>query len=110
MILFPVIDLKDGQCVRLLRGDMAAVTVFNADPAAQARDFAAAGFVWLHVVDLDGAVQGRPVNQSAVASILAAVDIPVQLGGGVRDEATIAAWLETRLARIILGTAALRDA
>lgn len=110
MILFPAIDLKNGQCVRLLRGDMEAVTVFNTDPAAQARDFAAAGFAWLHVVDLDGAVQGRPINQGAVASILAAVDVPVQLGGGIRDEATIAAWLETGLARVILGTAALQDA
>jgi phosphoribosylformimino-5-aminoimidazole carboxamide ribotide isomerase len=109
MILYPAIDLKAGQCVRLLRGDMTAVTVFNPDPTAQARAFAAAGFAWLHVVDLDGAVQGRPVNHGAVAAILAAVDLPVQLGGGIRDEATIGAWLETGLRRVILGTAALKD-
>ena len=93
MILFPAIDLKDGQCVRLERGEMAQATVFNADPAAQARTFAAQGFQWLHVVDLNGAFAGKPVNAAAVEAILAAVTIPVQLGGGIRDAATIEAWL-----------------
>lgn len=109
MILYPAIDLKGGQCVRLLRGDMAAATVFGADPAGQARSFAAAGCRWLHIVDLDGAFAGTPVNAQAVAAILEAVGVPVQLGGGIRDRATIAAWLDRGVARIILGTAALRD-
>jgi phosphoribosylformimino-5-aminoimidazole carboxamide ribotide isomerase len=109
MILYPAIDLKDGRCVRLLRGDMASATVFGADPAAQARAFAAAGCRWLHVVDLDGAFAGRPANATAVEAILAAVTIPVQLGGGVRDRATIEAWLDKGVARVILGTAAVRD-
>jgi phosphoribosylformimino-5-aminoimidazole carboxamide ribotide isomerase len=109
MILYPAIDLKDGQCVRLLRGDMATATVFGADPAAQARAFAAAGCRWLHLVDLNGAFAGRPVNGAAVEAILAAVTIPVQLGGGIRDRATLEAWLERGVARVILGTAALRD-
>ena len=109
MILFPAIDLKGGQCVRLLKGDMRAVTVFNDDPAAQARLFAAQGFAWLHVVDLDGAVQGKAVNGAAVAAILAAVKLPVQLGGGIRDRATIDAWLDKGVARVIVGTAAVRD-
>jgi phosphoribosylformimino-5-aminoimidazole carboxamide ribotide isomerase len=109
MILYPAIDLKDGQCVRLLRGDMASATVFGTDPAAQARAFAAAGCRWLHLVDLDGAFEGRPVNAAAVAAILAAVTIPVQLGGGIRDRATLEAWLDRGVARVILGTAALRD-
>ena len=109
MILFPAIDLKDGQCVRLERGEMAQATVFNADPAAQAAAFAVQGFAWLHVVDLNGAFAGRPVNGSAVGTILAAVAIPVQLGGGIRDLATIEAWLDKGVARVVLGTAAVRD-
>ena len=109
MIFYPAIDLKDGQCVRLLRGDMAQATVFGDDPAAQAAAFAAAGAEWLHVVDLDGAFAGHPVNGDAVAAILAAVDVPVQLGGGIRDGATIARWLELGVRRVVLGTAALDD-
>jgi phosphoribosylformimino-5-aminoimidazole carboxamide ribotide isomerase len=109
MILYPAIDLKDGQCVRLLRGDMASATVFGADPAAQARAFERAGCRWLHLVDLNGAFEGRPVNAAAVEAILAAVTIPVQLGGGIRDRATLEAWLDRGVARVILGTAALRD-
>ncbi len=109
MILYPAIDLKDGQCVRLLRGDMNAATVFGADPAAQARAFEAAGCRWLHIVDLNGAFAGAPVNAEAVEAILAAVAVPTQLGGGLRDRATIEAWLATGVARVILGTAALRD-
>ena len=109
MILFPAIDLKDGQCVRLFQGDMDQVTVFGDDPAAQARDFAAAGAKWLHVVDLNGAVSGRPVNEDAVTAILDAVDIPVQLGGGIRDRDTIEFWLERGVRRVILGTIAVRD-
>ena len=109
MILFPAIDLKGGKCVRLLKGDMAAATVFNDDPAAQARAFASQGFRWLHVVDLDGAVAGRAVNGAAVEAILAAVAIPVQLGGGIRDRAGIEQWLARGIRRVILGTAALRN-
>ena len=109
MILYPAIDLKDGACVRLEQGDMARVTVFNSDPAAQAKAFAAAGFGWLHVVDLDGAIRGRPVNGDAVAEILAAVDIPVQLGGGIRDIATMGDMLGRGISRLILGTVALRE-
>jgi phosphoribosylformimino-5-aminoimidazole carboxamide ribotide isomerase len=109
VILYPAIDLKEGACVRLVRGDMAQATVFSEDPAAQARAFVAAGFQWLHVVDLDGAFAGRPVNGAAVAAIVAAVDIPVQLGGGIRDLATIAMWLDQGVSRVILGTVALRD-
>ena len=109
MILFPAIDLKDGQAVRLLRGEMASATVFNDDPAAQARSFAAAGFRWLHLVDLNGAFEGRPVNAGAVEAILKAVDIPAQLGGGIRDMATIERWLELGLERVILGTVAVKD-
>ncbi len=109
MIFFPAIDLKEGQCVRLLRGDMDQATVFGDDPAAQARAFAAAGCEWLHVVDLNGAFAGRPVNGAAVDAILGAVDIPLQLGGGIRDLETIALWLEKGIRRVILGTAALRD-
>lgn len=109
MILYPAIDLKDGRCVRLLRGDMEAATVFNDDPADQARRFAAAGFEWLHVVDLNGAVEGRSANAEAVRAILAAVDIPVQLGGGVRSFEAVAGWLEAGVRRVILGTAAVRD-
>ncbi len=109
MILFPAIDLKDGACVRLERGDMARATTFNADPAAQARAFAEQGFAWLHVVDLNGAFAGRSVNGEAVESILGAVTIPVQLGGGIRDRAAIDAWLSKGIRRVILGTVAVRD-
>ena len=109
MILYPAIDLKEGACVRLVRGDMAQATVFSDDPAAQARAFAAAGFQGLLVVDLDGACAGRPGNGAAVAAIVATVDIPVQLGGGIRDLATIAMWLDQGVSRVILGTVALRD-
>jgi phosphoribosylformimino-5-aminoimidazole carboxamide ribotide isomerase len=109
LILFPAIDLKDGVCVRLEQGDMGRATVFNGDPAAQARSFKAAGFEYLHVVDLNGAFAGRPVNAAAVEAILASVDLPVQLGGGIRDRATVAAWLEKGVARVIIGTAAVRD-
>jgi phosphoribosylformimino-5-aminoimidazole carboxamide ribotide isomerase len=109
MILFPAIDLKDGQCVRLVRGEMDQATVFNDDPAAQARAFEAQGFSWLHLVDLNGAFAGRPVNGAAVDAILAAAGIPAQLGGGIRDMATIAMWLDKGVARVILGTAAVRD-
>jgi phosphoribosylformimino-5-aminoimidazole carboxamide ribotide isomerase len=109
MILYPAIDLKDGQCVRLLRGEMEAATVFNDDPAGQARAFAAAGCRWLHLVDLNGAFAGRPVNAAAVEAILAAIHVPAQLGGGIRDRATIETWLEKGLARVILGTVAVRD-
>jgi phosphoribosylformimino-5-aminoimidazole carboxamide ribotide isomerase len=109
VIVFPAIDLKDGVCVRLLRGDMGRATVFNTDPAAQARDFAAAGFEWLHCVDLNGAVEGRPVNAAAIAAILAAAKVSVQLGGGIRDLATVERWLNAGVARIILSTVALEQ-
>jgi len=109
MILFPAIDLKDGACVRLKLGEMDQATVFNDDPAAQARIFARQGFAWLHLVDLNGAFAGRPVNAAAVESILASVDIPVQLGGGIRDMATIETWLAKGIRRVILGTAAVRE-
>lgn len=109
MFFYPAIDLKDGQCVRLYQGDMDKVTVFGDDPAAQARGFAEAGAKWLHVVDLNGAVSGRPVNGDAVTGILAAIDIPVQLGGGIRDSETIDFWLGRGIRRVILGTAALTD-
>ena len=109
MILFPAIDLKEGLAVRLEQGDMARATVFNRDPAEQARLFAAQGFQYLHLVDLDGAFAGRPMNAAAVERILAAVKIPVQLGGGIRDRATIDAWLGEGVTRVIIGTAAVRD-
>lgn len=109
MILYPAIDLKDGRCVRLLRGDMAAATVFAAAPADQARQFADAGFEWLHLVDLNGAFAGRPVNGDAVEAILAAVALPVQLGGGIRDLATVDFWLDRGVRRVILGTVALTE-
>jgi phosphoribosylformimino-5-aminoimidazole carboxamide ribotide isomerase len=109
MILFPAIDLKDGQCVRLEKGDMSKATAFNPDPAAQARAFAAEGFEWLHVVDLNGAFAGRSVNGAAVEAILGALAIPVQLGGGIRDRAAIDAWLDKGIRRVILGTVAVRD-
>jgi len=109
VILFPAIDLKNGQCVRLEQGDMARATVFNLDPAAQARNFAAQGFEYLHVVDLDGAFAGRPMNAHAVEAMLKAVSIPVQLGGGIRDLDTAEAWLAKGIARVIIGTAAVGD-
>ena len=109
MILFPAIDLKNGQCVRLEQGDMARATVFNIDPAAQAAQFATQGFEYLHVVDLDGAFAGKPVNAQAVEAMLAKVTMPVQLGGGIRDLKTIEAWLEKGITRVIIGTAAVRD-
>jgi len=109
MILYPAIDLKDGACVRLLRGDMAATTVFGEDPAAQAAAFVAAGCGWLHLVDLNGAFAGKPVNGASVEAILAAVEVPCQLGGGIRDMATIEMWLDKGLARVILGTVAVEN-
>ena len=109
MILFPAIDLKNGQCVRLEQGDMARATVFNLDPAAQAKSFAAQGFEYLHVVDLDGAFAGQPMNAQAVEAMLAAVTMPIQLGGGIRDLGTVEAWLTKGVARVIIGTAAVRD-
>jgi phosphoribosylformimino-5-aminoimidazole carboxamide ribotide isomerase len=109
MILFPAIDLKDGACVRLEQGDMARATVFHRDPAAQARAFEAQGFEYLHVVDLDGAFSGKPVNVAAVESIIEATTIPLQLGGGIRDIDTVEAWLDKGVTRVIIGTAAVRD-
>ena len=109
MILYPAIDLKGGQCVRLLKGDMGQATVFNDDPADQARRFAAEGFSWLHVVDLDGAIEGRSVNKAAVHAILQTAAIPVQVGGGVRSLKDVAAWIEAGVSRVILGTAAVHD-
>ncbi len=109
MILYPAIDLKEGRCVRLLRGEMSAATVFNEDPAAQAKSFADAGCRWLHLVDLDGAFAGKPMNAASVEAILKAVRVPAQLGGGIRDLATIEAWLGKGIARVILGTAALTN-
>lgn len=109
MILFPAIDLKEGRCVRLVQGDMEQATVFNDSPASQAASFAEQGFEWLHVVDLDGAFAGKPMNAQAVEGILAATNLPVQLGGGIRDLATVEAWLEKGVSRVIIGTAAVRD-
>jgi phosphoribosylformimino-5-aminoimidazole carboxamide ribotide isomerase len=109
VILYPAIDLKDGQCVRLLQGDMARATVFNDDPAAQAAGFAAQGFAWIHVVDLNGAFAGRAVNENAVRAILAAVRVPVQLGGGIRSLEQARFWIEAGIARIVLGTAAVKN-
>jgi len=109
VILFPAIDLKDGLCVRLEQGDMARATVFGRDPAAQAHAFEAQGFRYLHIVDLDGAFAGRPVNIAAVERVLETVAIPVQLGGGIRDMATIEGWLGKGVTRVIIGTAAVRD-
>lgn len=109
MILFPAIDLKDGQCVRLKLGEMASATVYNTDPAAQAREFERQGFEWLHVVDLNGAFAGRSVNSAAVGAILKATGKPVQLGGGIRTLPQIEDWLDRGLARVILGTAAVRE-
>ncbi len=109
MILFPAIDLKEGRCVRLVQGDMEQATVFNDDPAAQAASFERQGFEWLHVVDLDGAFAGKPMNGAAVDGILRDVRIPVQLGGGIRDMKTVEGWLAKGVARVIIGTAAVRD-
>ena len=109
MILYPAIDLKDGQCVRVVHGDFATATVFNEHPAAQAEAWAKAGFEWLHVVDLNGSAEGRAVNGAAVEAILKAVSIPVQLGGGIRSLANIAGWIEAGVSRVILGTVAVRD-
>jgi phosphoribosylformimino-5-aminoimidazole carboxamide ribotide isomerase len=109
VILFPAIDLKNGQCVRLQQGDMARATVFNLDPAAQAATFERQGFAYLHIVDLDGAFAGKPQNAQAVEAILKVVKMPVQLGGGIRDMATLEAWLGKGIARVIIGTAAVRD-
>jgi phosphoribosylformimino-5-aminoimidazole carboxamide ribotide isomerase len=109
VILFPAIDLKEGRCVRLVQGDMHQATVFNDDPAAQGAAFEAQGFEWLHVVDLDGAFAGQPMNGGAVDGILERVRIPVQLGGGIRDMRTVEGWLKKGVARVIIGTAAVRD-
>ena len=109
LTLYPAIDLKDGQCVRLRRGDMDQATVYADDPGAQAKAWQAAGFSWLHVVDLNGAFAGRPVNAAAVRAILANVTVPVQLGGGIRDIAGIAAWLDAGIHRVILGSAAAKN-
>ncbi len=109
MILFPAIDLKNGQCVRLEQGDMARATVFNLDPAAQAAAFERQGFEYLHVVDLDGAFAGKPMNAQAVEGMLRTVKMPVQLGGGIRDLKTLEAWLAKGITRVIIGTAAVRD-
>ncbi|RAK67289.1 1-(5-phosphoribosyl)-5-[(5-phosphoribosylamino)methylideneamino]imidazole-4-carboxamide isomerase [Phenylobacterium kunshanense] len=109
VILYPAIDLKDGQCVRVLHGDLSTATVFNNDPGAQAKSFAAAGFHWVHVVDLNGAVQGKAINASAVEAILSSVSIPVQLGGGIRTLADIERWIEAGVSRVILGTVAVKQ-
>lgn len=109
MILYPAIDLKDGACVRLVHGAMDSATVFNNDPAAQARAFEEAGCRWIHLVDLNGAFAGQPVNGAAVEAILGAITVPAQLGGGIRDMATIEGWLARGLRRVILGTVAVRD-
>jgi phosphoribosylformimino-5-aminoimidazole carboxamide ribotide isomerase len=109
MIIFPAIDLKDGQCVRLKRGLMEEATIFNADPAAQAQSFVEQGFHWLHCVDLNGAFAGKSVNAEAIRAIRAAISLPIQLGGGIRDRAGVEAWLEAGITRVILGTAALTN-
>ena len=109
MILYPAIDLKDGQCVRVVHGDFSTATVFNENPADQARIWAAAGFEWLHVIDLTGSAEGRAVNGEAVEAILESVSIPVQLGGGIRSLENIEGWIERGVSRVILGTAAVRD-
>jgi len=109
LILYPAIDLKDGQCVRVIRGDLDQATVFNSDPAAQAREWSDAGFHWIHVVDLNGAVEGKAANAEAVEAILGAVSVPVQLGGGIRSLADIERWIEAGVSRVILGTVAVRE-
>ncbi|MGH7007500.1 MAG: 1-(5-phosphoribosyl)-5-[(5-phosphoribosylamino)methylideneamino]imidazole-4-carboxamide isomerase [Stellaceae bacterium] len=109
MIVYPAIDLKDGRCVRLVRGEMKSATVFNDDPAAQARAFADAGAAWIHVVDLDGAFAGKPKNAAVVEAIVKAAPVKVQLGGGIRDERTIENWFEKGVVRVVLGTAAVKN-
>lgn len=109
MIIYPAIDLKNGQCVRLYKGDMKKETIYNDNPAAQALEWARSGFSWVHVVDLDGAVNGAPANHSAVRKIIESVDVPVQLGGGIRTMAQIEKWLAEGISRVILGTVAVRD-
>jgi phosphoribosylformimino-5-aminoimidazole carboxamide ribotide isomerase len=109
MILFPAIDLKEGLCVRLEQGDMKRATVFNRDPAAQAQTFESQGFEYLHIVDLDGAFAGKPMNAAAIDRILETVSLPIQLGGGIRDIATIESWISKGVDRVIIGTAAVRD-
>jgi len=109
MIIYPAIDLKDGVCVRLLRGDMDRATIFNTDPANQALEFQESGFKWLHLVDLNGAIEGRPINTDVVTNVIQAVDIPVQLGGGIRAMETLEHWFSAGVSRAVLGTAALAD-
>jgi len=109
LILYPAIDLKGGQCVRVLQGDLSKATVFNNSPSDQASSFAASGFHWIHVVDLNGAVEGRAVNEAAVEAILAAVSVPVQLGGGIRSLKDVERWIEAGISRVILGTVAVTD-
>ena len=109
MIIYPAIDLKDGNCVRLHKGVMESETIYNPDPAAQAQDFAKSGFSWIHIVDLNGAIEGKPVNQDAVNAILDSVDLPVQLGGGIRNFEQIENWLGAGVSRVILGTVAVKD-
>ncbi|WP_068875830.1 MULTISPECIES: 1-(5-phosphoribosyl)-5-[(5-phosphoribosylamino)methylideneamino]imidazole-4-carboxamide isomerase [unclassified Phenylobacterium] len=109
MILYPAIDLKDGQCVRVLHGDLSTATVFNTEPAAQAKSFVEAGFHWIHVVDLNGAVQGKAVNGAAVEAILSSVSVPVQLGGGIRTLKDMERWIEAGVSRVILGTVAVKE-
>ena len=109
MILYPAIDLKDGQCVRLLHGDMEKATVFNTSPADQAQRFVRDGFSWLHVVDLNGAIEGKSINTAAVETILESISIPVQLGGGIRTLEGVEAWIEAGVSRVILGTVAVHD-
>jgi phosphoribosylformimino-5-aminoimidazole carboxamide ribotide isomerase len=109
VILYPAIDLKDGECVRVIRGDLGQATVFNADPAAQARQWSDAGFHWIHVVDLNGAVEGKAANAPAVEAILGAVSVPVQLGGGIRSLPDVERWIEAGVSRVILGTVAVRE-
>jgi len=109
VIIFPAIDLKDGQCVRLKRGLMEEATIFNADPAAQAKSFAGQGFRWLHCVDLNGAFAGKSINAEAIRAIRAAISLPIQLGGGIRDRAGVETWLDAGITRVILGTAALTN-
>jgi len=109
LILYPAIDLKDGQCVRVLHGDLSTATVFNTEPAAQAKTFVEAGFHWIHVVDLNGAVQGKAINAPGVEAILSAVSVPVQLGGGIRTLADVERWIEAGVSRVILGTVAVKE-
>jgi phosphoribosylformimino-5-aminoimidazole carboxamide ribotide isomerase len=109
MIIYPAIDLKDGKCVRLHKGVMESETIYNDNPAAQALEFAQAGFAWIHIVDLNGAIEGKPVNKSAVTDILQAVDLPLQLGGGIRDLNQIETWLHAGVSRVILGTVAVKN-